>query len=133
MKSGLCKVLQKNMTIMENYNHSAYGVNSSFLKTLLIREYGENIGFHVGYQKNKSEVVYDKRNGISYVEAAISCMGITDETLIKDCAKRLFGKVKEKNPVSRPPKISKLEEPKVLNPLSIEFLSCLRTTSVMIL
>ena len=121
------------MTIMENYNHSAYGVNSSFLKTLLIREYGENIGFHVGYQKNKSEVVYDKRNGISYVEAAISCMGITDETLIKDCAKRLFGKVKEKNPVSRPPKISKLEEPKVLNPLSIEFLSCLRTTSVMML
>ena len=33
----------------------------------------------------------------------------------------------EKDPVSLPPKISQLEEPEVLNPLLIEFLSCLRT------
>ena len=50
------------MTIMENYNQSAYGVKSSFLKTLLIREYGDSIGFHVQHQKNELEVVYDKRN-----------------------------------------------------------------------
>ena len=54
-------------------------------------------------------------------------MGITDETLIKGCAKRLIGKVKEKDPVSWPPKISKLEEAEVFNPLLIEFLSSLRT------
>ena len=80
---------------MENYNHNAYGVKSSFLKTLLIREYGNSIGFHVRHQKNESEVVYDKRNSSSYVDAAISCTGIKDETLIKRCAKRLVGKVKE--------------------------------------
>ena len=40
------------MTIMENYNHSAYGVKSSLPKTLLIREYGDSIGFHVRDQKN---------------------------------------------------------------------------------
>ena len=41
----------------------------------------------------------------------------TDETLIKGCAKRLVGKVKEKGPVSWPLKTLQLEEPDVLNPL----------------
>ena len=36
----------------------------------------------------------------------------------------------EKDPVSLPPKISQLEGPEVLNPLLIEFLSCLRTPKV---
>ena len=118
------------VTIMENYNHIAYGVKSSFLKTLLICEYGDSIGFHVRHQKNESEVVYDKRNSSSYVEAAISCMVITDETLIKGYAKRLVKKVKERDPVFWPPTISQLEERKVLNPLLIGFLSCLRTPKV---
>ena len=37
------------MTIIENYNDSVYGVNSRFVKTLLIGEYGDSIGFHVWY------------------------------------------------------------------------------------
>ena len=71
------------MEIMENYNHSAYRIKSSFLKTLLIREYGDSSGFYVRHQKNESDVVYDKRDSSSYVEAAISCLRITDETLIR--------------------------------------------------
>ena len=118
------------MAIMENFNHSAYGVKSSFLKTLLIREYEGSMGFHVRHQKNQLEVVYDTGNSNSYVEAAISCMGITDETLIKGCAERLVGKVKEKDPVFWPPKISQLEEPEVFSPLLIEFLTCLRMPKV---
>ena len=118
------------MAIMENFNHSAYGVNSSFLKTLLIREYEGSMGFHVRHQKNQLEVVYDKGNSNSYVEAAISCMEITDETLIKGCAERLVEKVKEKDPVFWPPKISQLEEPEVFSPLLIEFLTCLRMPKV---
>ena len=51
----LQNLLKECMTIMENYNHSAYGVKSSFLKRLLIREYGDSIGFHVRHQKNDSE------------------------------------------------------------------------------
>ena len=74
---------------MANYNNGAYGVKSSFEKILLILEYGDSIGFHVRHQKNESEVVHDKRNCSSYVEAAISCNEITDETLTKGCAKRL--------------------------------------------
>ena len=110
------------MTITENYNHSAYRVKLIFLKTLLIREYGDSIGFHIRHQKKESEVVYDKRNS--------SSLGITGETLIKGCAKRLVRKVKPKDPVYWLPKISQLEEPEVLDPLLIEFLSCLRTPKV---
>ena len=123
-------LLKEYMAIMENFNHSAYGVKSSFLKTLLIREYEGSMGFHVRHQKNQLEVVYDKGNSNSYVEAAISCMEITDETLIKGCGERLVGKVKEKDPVFWPPKISQLEEPEVFSPLLIEFLTCLRMAKV---
>ena len=71
------------MKIMENYNHSAYRIKSGFLKTLLIRDYGDSIGFYVRHQKKESDVVYDKRDSSSYVEAAISCLRITDETLTR--------------------------------------------------
>ena len=57
-------------------------------------------------------------------------MGISDETPIKGCAKRLVRKMKEKDPFSWPPKISQLEEPEVFNPLLIKFLSCLSMPKV---
>ena len=55
----LQSLLKEYMTVMEDYYHSACGVKPSFLKTLLIHEYGDSIGFHVRHQKNESEVVYD--------------------------------------------------------------------------
>ena len=70
-------------------------------------------------------MIYEKLNIISYVEVVICYKGITDKSLIKGFAKRLVGKVKEKGSVSWPPKISKLEEPKLLNSNLIKFLSCL--------
>ena len=44
-------LLKEYMTIMENYSHSAYGVKSSFLKTMLIRDYGDSIGFHYAIKR----------------------------------------------------------------------------------
>ena len=44
-------LVEKYMAIMENYNDSAYGVKLGFPKTLLIREFGDSIGFHVRNQK----------------------------------------------------------------------------------
>ena len=44
--------------------------------------------------KEGIKVDYDKRNSSSYVDAAISCMGITDETLIKGCAFRFLSILK---------------------------------------
>ena len=57
------------MKIMENNNHTAYEVKSRFLKTLVILEYGDSIGFHV--RKNELGKASDKCNCISYVKAAI--------------------------------------------------------------
>ena len=82
------------------------------------------------HQKKLSEVVYDKRNCSSYIEAAISCMGISDESLIKGCAERLIEKVKEKSPPALPPKISQLEEPEELDPLLVEFVNWLKKPKV---
>ena len=47
-------------------------------------------------------------------------MESTDKTLTKSCAKRLVGKVMEKDPVSWPLKTLQLEKPEVPNPLLIE-------------
>ena len=68
----LQSLLKEYLTIMENDNHSAYEIKSSYLKTLLICDYGDSIGLHVRHQKNEPEVVYDKRSSVSYVEAPIS-------------------------------------------------------------
>ena len=48
---SLQSLLKEYMAIMENYNHIVVRLNSSFLKTLLIREYGENIGFQIRHQR----------------------------------------------------------------------------------
>ena len=47
----LQSLLKDYCSTMANYNHNASGVKSSFLKTLLIREYGEDVGFYVRNQK----------------------------------------------------------------------------------
>ena len=43
------------IAIMENYIHSAYGVKSSFLKTLLICEYGDSNGFPAGIKRTNQK------------------------------------------------------------------------------
>ena len=43
------------IAIMENYIHSAYRVKSSFLKTLLICEYGDSIGFPAGIKRTNQK------------------------------------------------------------------------------
>ena len=48
---SLQSLLKEYMAIMENYNHIVVRLNSSFLKTLLIREYGENIGLQIRHQR----------------------------------------------------------------------------------
>ena len=48
---SLQSLLKEYMAIMENYNHIVVRLNSSFLKTLQIREYGENIGFQIRHQR----------------------------------------------------------------------------------
>ena len=56
--------------------------NSSYVKEVLINEYGDDIGVHERLEKNKSEFLYDTNGGSNYIEAAFNSFGITDEQLI---------------------------------------------------
>jgi len=56
------------------------------LKETLIKEFGQDIAFHEQRQKNASELVYDMRGTSSYLEAAISSLGVTDNQLVKNVA-----------------------------------------------
>ena len=56
------------------------------MKKALIKEYGDDIGFHERSEKNKSEFVYDTKYGANYVEAALNSFGITEEQLILNLA-----------------------------------------------
>ena len=71
-------------------NHGHYGkIKSSYIKDLLVKKFGQNIGFHERQQKNKSEVVFDTMAASSYVEATLSSLGISDEQLTRNFAARL--------------------------------------------
>jgi len=66
----LQSLLQIYKRIISNHGHNSV-VKSSYLKEILIKEFGEDIGFHECSQKNVSELVYDKTAVGTYVEAAV--------------------------------------------------------------
>ena len=67
--------------IISDYRYVAGDVRSSYVKELLIEEYGETIGFKERSEMNKSAWVYDVAGRGDYIEAAISSLGISDEQL----------------------------------------------------
>ena len=56
--------------IISNFGHDSV-VKSSYLKKILVKEFGEGIGFHERLPKNVSEVVFDAAAGGTYMEAAL--------------------------------------------------------------
>ena len=113
---------------MFNFNHDVSCTKSSFIKELLIREYESRIGFHQRAQKNLSEVVYDTNGGGSYIEAALSSLGISDENLVNNCAKRIVHDVKENTePLSWPTPLSDLVIPEKINPLLLQLVKKLHS------
>ena len=74
--------------MISNYGHNAI-VRSSYVKELLIREFGDDIGFYEKKQRNASELVYDKKAAGTYVEAALLSLGISDEQLLRNVASRI--------------------------------------------
>ena len=66
--------------IVTNHGHSSI-VKSGYLKEILPKEFGKDIGFHVRTQKNVSELVYDTRAAGISIEVAISSLGVSDDQL----------------------------------------------------
>jgi len=73
-------LLKDYMHIIFNYGHNSK-VKSSYLKELLMKEFGESLGFHQCSQKHVSELVYDTTAGGTYIEAAISSLGVSNDQL----------------------------------------------------
>ena len=102
--------------IVSNFGHTSI-VRSSYLKEILIREFGESIGFHDRHQKNTSELGYDTSAGGTYIEAAIYSLGVSNDQLIKNVSARIKEQVMHINTVPWPPYIHELEKQEELSEL----------------
>ncbi len=82
---SLQSLLRDYCLIISQFGFPTSGVRSSFIKEILRREFKERIGFHFRPERNHSELVYDVSGGGSYVEAALSSVGISTEQLNTQC------------------------------------------------
>ena len=113
-------------TIVGTYGFPTTGVKSSYMKEILLREFGVGIGFHVRAQKNQSEVVYDTTGGASYIESTICSLGISNEQLVENVASRLRKEVKQTTTIPWPPQVVELEQEENLPPLLVQLISSLK-------
>ena len=76
-------LLRDYQTIVGTNGFPTSGTKSSYLKEIHVGEFGDDIGLHKRHQKNQCEVVYDNAGEGSYVQAAISSIGISKEHLVQ--------------------------------------------------
>ena len=122
---SLQSLLRDYGSIISRYGFPTSG-KSSYIKDILIREFQGKIGFHSRPQISLSEIVYDTSGGGSYVELALSSIGISSEQLVWNVAERLRDDIKSVNLVSWPPRVEELEDEEKLSPLLVKLLSALR-------
>ena len=123
---SLQSLLRDYSSIVSRYGFPTSGIKSSYIKDFLTREFQGKIGFHPSSQWNRSELVYDTTGGGSYVEAALSSIGVSSEQLVRNVAKRLRDDINSVKHVPWPPRVEELEEEEELSPLMLQLLSALR-------
>ena len=123
---SLQSLLRDYSSIVSRYGFPTSGIKSSYIKDILTREFQGKIGFHPSSQWNRSELVYDTTGGGSYVEAALSSIGVSSEQLMRNVAKRLRDDINSVKHVPWPPRVDELEEEEELSPLMLQLLSALR-------
>ena len=101
------------------------GIQSSYVKQILKREFKERIGFHSRPQKNVSELVFDTTAGGTYIETALTSIGISSDQLIENLTKRIVSNVKETGTIAWPPTVDELEEEESLAPLLLSLVRSL--------
>jgi len=101
-------------------------VKSSYLKDIPIREFGDDIGFHERIRKNISELIYDKTAAGTYVGAAISSLGISNDQLVMNVALRLKEQVMRTNTIPWLPHIPELERKEELSELLLKLITWLK-------
>ena len=117
-------LLHEYKNIMGTYGLPNLGVKSSYVKEMLVREFGDGIGFHVTPRKNQSEVVYDT-SGTSYIEAVISLLGINNDQLVQNVASMLRNKIRKVRKLPWPPQVRELEQEEDASSLLVQLISLL--------
>ncbi|KAL8562136.1 hypothetical protein ACOMHN_041971 [Nucella lapillus] len=123
---SLQSLLQDYNAIVSRYGFSTSGVKSSFIKDILTKEFEGKIGFHSRPQMNQSDLVYNTSGGGSYIEAALSSIGVSSEQLVSNVAKKLKEDIKSIKLITWRPRVEELEEEEELSPLVVQLLSALR-------
>ena len=96
---------------------------TSYVKEMLIREYGDLIGFRERNNKNKSELVYDVRGGGDYINIAITSLGISDQQLLQNVSSRIAENILDDTYGSPwPPFIHELEDEEQFSELLVVLL-----------
>ena len=117
--------------IISNFGYNSI-VKSSYLKAILTKEFGDSIGFQERHQKNMSELVYDTTAGGTYVEAAMSSLGISDEQLLMNVARRLKEHILESPTMAWVPYIHELERKEEPNELLMKLVSWMKTPKILL-
>ena len=120
---SLQSILRDYSLIISRY---ASGVKSSYIKAILSREFETKTGFQSRPQTNQSEMVYDTTGSGSYVEAALSSIGVSREQLVRNVAEWLKDDIKSIKHVPWPSRVEKLEKEVELSPLLVQLLSALQ-------
>ena len=100
-------LLEDYKTILHNLGFSTYSVKSAAIKTLIQKEFGDDVGFHLQYHRNQGTLVYDNGAGGSYIETTIYPWGVSDEQLLNTVARRLNDQLR-----NNPATIAELENDK---------------------
>ena len=100
-------LLREYKSIMWTYGLPNLGGKSSYVKEMLVREFGYGIGFHVPPRKNQSEVVYDTSGSSSYIEAVISLLGIDNDKLVQNVASMLRDEIRKARKLPWPRSLSR--------------------------
>ena len=95
---------------------------SSYIKGILTREFEDRIRFHSRPQMNHSDLVFDTSGSGSYVEAALSSIGVSSEQLVHNVAIRLRDDINSVQLVPWPPRVEELEEEEELSTLTVQLL-----------
>ena len=83
-------------------------VRSSTVKEMLSDEFGDKIGFHERFHKNKSMIVFNRENTGNYIESAINFWGISTDELLRIAAKRIKKELSNDTHMQWPAKVSYL-------------------------
>ena len=119
-------LLREYKSIMGTYGLPHLGVNSSYVKEMLVHEFGDVIGFHVIPRKNQSELLYDTSGSTSYIEAVISLLGINNDQLVQNVASVLRNEIRKLRKLPWPLQVRELEQEEDASPLLVQLISSLR-------